>query len=88
MFIRARHDGGFIGAVFLGLGSTAFAYLWLKSRYIARGLAALGIFSSLAMAIGILGMMVFPGLASVVGPAYWMPMFIFEVTLGLWLLVC
>jgi hypothetical protein len=40
------------------------------------------------MAIGILGMMVFPGLASVVGPAYWMPMFIFEVTLGLWLLVC
>jgi hypothetical protein len=85
LFISARHDGGFIGAVFLGLGSTAFAYLWLKSRYIPRGLAAWGIFSSLVLAIGIGGIMVFPGLASVVGPAYWLPIFIFEVTLGLWL---
>jgi hypothetical protein len=31
--------------------------------------------------------MVFPGLASAVGPAYWAPIFIFEVILGLWLLV-
>jgi len=87
LFISARHDGGFIGGVFLGLGSTVFAYLWLRSRYIPRGLAAWGIFSSLVLAIGILGMMVFPGLASVVGPAYWAPIFMFEVTLGLWLLV-
>ncbi len=64
-----------------------FTYLWLKSRYIPRGLAAWGIFSSLALAIGILALMVFPGLASVVGPAYWLPIFIFEVTLGFWLLV-
>jgi len=87
LLINARHDVGFIGAVFLGLGSTAFAYLWLKSRYIPRGLAAWGIFSSLVLAIGIWGTMVFPGLASVVGPAYWLPIFIFEVTLGFWLLV-
>jgi hypothetical protein len=87
LFISARHDAGFIGAVFLGLGSTVFAYLWLKSRYIPRGLAAWGIFSSLTLAIGILSLMVFPGLASAVGPAYWAPIFIFEVILGLWLLV-
>lgn len=87
MFISVRHAGGLIGAVFLGLGSTVFAYLWLKSRYIPRGLAAWGIFSSLVLAIGILGIMVFPDLASVVGPAYWAPLFIFEVTLGFWLLV-
>jgi uncharacterized membrane protein (GlpM family) len=87
LLINARHDVGFIGAAFLGLGSTVFAYLWLKSRYIPRGLAAWGIFSSLVMVIGILAMMVFPGLGSVIGPAYWAPMFIFEVILGLWLLV-
>jgi hypothetical protein len=87
LFISARHDGGFIGGVFLGLGSTVFAYLWLKSRYIPRGLAAWGIFSSLVLAIGILSIVVFPGLASVMGPTYWAPIFIFEVTLGLWLLV-
>src|SRR6202022_3455069 len=28
VFISARHDAGLIAAVFLGLGSTAFAYLW------------------------------------------------------------
>ena len=87
LLINARHDGGLIGGVFLGLGSTTFAYLWWKSRYIPRALAASGILASLALAIGILGIMVFPGLRSVVGPAYWAPMFIFEVTLGLWLLV-
>jgi len=87
LFIRTRHDGGFIGGVFLGLGSTIFAYLWWNSRYIPRGLAALGIFSSLALAIGILGLMLFPDLAPVVGQAYWAPIFIFEVILGLWLLV-
>ena len=64
-----------------------FAYLWLKSRYIPRGLAAWGIFSSLVMAIVTLAIMVFPRLAAVVIPVYYAPIAIFEVTLGLWLLV-
>ena len=85
--ISTRHDVGLIGAVFLGLGSTVFAWLWLKSRYIPRLLAAWGIFASLTLALGILTMMVFPELTSIIGPAYWAPLFIFEVTLGVWLLV-
>jgi len=87
MFLSVRHSGGLIGGVFLGLGSTVFAYLWLKSRYIPRALAASGIFSSLVLAAGILSIMIVPGLTSVVGPAYWAPLFIFEVALGFWLLV-
>jgi hypothetical protein len=87
MFLSVRHDAGLIGGVFLGLGSTVFAYLWLSSRYIPRLLAAWGIFASLALAIGILLIMAYPGLRSVIGPAYWAPLFIFEVTLGVWLLV-
>jgi len=36
-------------AIFLGLGSTVFNYLLLKSRYVPRLLAAWGIFSSFAI---------------------------------------
>jgi hypothetical protein len=82
------HDAGYlIGLVFFGLGSTVFAYLWLKSRYIPRGLAAWGIFSSSVVAIVTLAIMVFAGLAAVAIPVYFAPIFIFEVTLGFWLLI-
>ena len=81
------HGAGFnIGFVFLGLGSTVFSYLWLKSRYIPRALAAWGIFSSLVLAIVTLAILVFPGLAAL-GLTYMLPMFFYEVGLGIWLLV-
>ena len=84
----ALHDAGYlIGLVFFGLGSTVFSYLWLKSRYIPRALAALGILSSLVVVIVTLAIMVFPTLAAVVVPVYFAPIFVFEVTLGVWLLV-
>lgn len=86
-FIRAHDAGYLIGLVFFGLGSTAFAYLWFRSRYIPRWLSVLGIFSSLLVAIVTLTIMVLPGLAAVVVPAYFAPIFIFEVTLGFWLLL-
>jgi hypothetical protein len=81
-FVRAHDAGYLIGLVFFGLGSTVFAYLWFKSRYIPRALA-----SSLVVAIVTLAIMVFPSLAAVVIPVYFVPIFIFEVTLGIWLLV-
>jgi hypothetical protein len=84
-FVRAHDAGYLIGLVFFGLGSTVFAYLWFKSRYIPRALAAWGIFSSLVVAIVTLAIMVFPSLAAVVIPVYFVPIFIFEVTLGIWL---
>lgn len=84
--VRVYGIGFNIGFVFLGLGSTVFSYLWLKSRYIPQALAAWGIFSSLVLAIVTLAVMVFPGL-SALGLSYMMPMGIYEVGLGLWLLV-
>jgi Domain of unknown function (DUF4386) len=86
-FLRVHGAGFNVGFVFLGLGSTVFSYLWFKSRYIPRALAALGIFGSLVLAIVTLAIMVFPSLGAVVGLAYMMPMGIYEVTLGFWLLV-
>ena len=85
-FLRVHGAGFQIAFVFLGLGSTVFSYLWFKSRYIPRALAALGIFGSLVLAIVTLAIMVFPGL-SAVGLACMVPMFFYEVGLGLWLLV-
>ena len=86
LLISVEAAGFQIGFVFLGLGSSLFSYLWLKSRYIPRALAVWGIFASLVLAIVTLAMMVFPALGTV-GLTYMAPMFFFEVGMGLWLLV-
>ena len=81
------HGAGFnIGFVFLGVGSTVFSYLWLKSRYIPRVIAVWGIFSSLLLATVTLAIMVYPRLGAL-GLMHMMPMGIYEVGLGLWLLI-
>jgi hypothetical protein len=87
LFISARGVGFDIGFVFLGLGSTVFAYLLFKSRYVPRALAGWGIFSSLALAIGSLAMILFPWFEANVSMAYMVPMFFYEVPLGLWFLI-
>jgi uncharacterized protein DUF4386 len=79
--------GFLIAFVFLGIGSTVFSVLWFKSGYIPRALAAWGVFSSSTLAIVTLANMVFPSLGDLMGLAYMAPMFIYEVGLGLWLLV-
>jgi len=76
-----------VGFVLLGLGSAVFGYLLLKSRYVPRALAAWGIFASLALAIVTLVIVVFPRAGDVMGLAYMAPMGLYEVGLGLWLLV-
>jgi hypothetical protein len=86
-FTSVHGAGYLLGLVFFGLGSTVFSYLWFKSRYIPRGLAAWGIFSSLVTAVVTLAVMLFPNLSAFVMPVYLAPIFIFEVTLGLWLLI-
>jgi hypothetical protein len=83
---NAQGLGMTVGFALLGLGSAVYAYLLLKSRYVPKALAVLGIFSSLLLALGTLAIMVFPGLGAV-GMAYMMPMGLYEVGLGLWLLV-
>ena len=87
LFVDAHSDGYLIGLVFFGLGSTVFSYLWLKSRYIPRALAAWGIFSSLVVVLGTLAIIVFPTLAVALIPLYFAPILIFELTMGFWLLI-
>jgi hypothetical protein len=75
-----------VGFILLGLGSAVFAYLLFKSRYVPKTLAIFGIFSSLVLALVTLGIMVFPALAEL-GLTYMLPMGIYEVGLGFWLLL-
>ena len=81
------HGTGFtVAIVFLGLGSTVFSYLWLRSQYIPRALAALGVFASLLAATVAFSLLIFPELIAIVSLAYQIPIGVFEVTMGLWLL--
>ena len=75
-----------IGAFVFAVGSTIFAWLFLRARSIPEPLAWLGILASVllvallpAQLIGVVG-----------GPVawfMWMPMLVFELTLALWLLI-
>lgn len=87
LFMGLQGQGLAIAFVFLGLGSAAFSVLWFRSRYIPRALAAWGVFASLVLSTCTLAIMVFPGLAGALTMAYMAPMGIYEVGLGIWLLV-
>ncbi len=77
-----------VGLVLAGLRSTAFCYLWFESRFIPRPLAAWGIVASFLMGACAFSFIIFPELAKVVGVGiYGAPIFFFELTMGVWLLL-
>ena len=86
LFIGAGASGFQVGFVFLGLGSALFAWLWFRSGYVPRVIAAWGIFASMMLSAGTAVIMVFPRLG-VIGLSYMAPMFFYEVGLGLWLVL-
>lgn len=86
VFLGMYGTGLSIGFVFLGLGSAVFSYVWLKASYIPRGLAWLGIVASLLLSVMSLVTIVFPRVYEVLGMSYMMPMGLYEVGLGLWLI--
>lgn len=82
------HGAGYNTAdMFLGLGSTVFAYLWFRSGYIPKVLAAWGVFSSLLVAICTLTFVIFPHFEDIADPVCYVPIAIFELTMGFWLLI-
>ena len=82
------HMWGFqFGFLFLGHGQILFSYLWWKSRYVPRWLAGLGMLASSVLTLMALGIILWPPLLSLVTMAYMAPMGVFEIGLGLWLLI-
>lgn len=78
----------YIGLAFWSLSATLFAWLWLKSRYIPRPLAIFGVVASAWCVLCTFVYLVSPNFSNVVN-AWWFdsPMLIFEIAVGLWLLI-
>jgi len=85
--VAANFDDYYVGLPFFGLAATVCSYLWLKSRYIPRALAALGLISSAWCVICAFVFLIFPHFNKIVND-YWFdsPMAIFEMALSFWLL--
>ncbi|MEA2163273.1 MAG: hypothetical protein QOK37_1400 [Thermoanaerobaculia bacterium] len=86
--LSAHFDAYNVGLVLAGLRSTAFCYLWFKSRLIPKELAVWGMAASFLMGASAFLFIIFPELAKVVPvEIYGAPIFFFELTMGFWLLL-
>lgn len=87
LYLAANFDDYYVGLPFFGLAATVCSYLWFKSNYIPRALAAFGLISSAWCVLCAFLFLIFPGFAKPVNP-YWFdsPMAIFELILSFWLL--
>jgi len=80
-------DQYYVGLLFWALGATVGSYLWFKSNYIPKAMAAVGVISSAWCAACTFVFYIFPGFSKVVN-LWWFdsPMGIFELALSFWLL--
>jgi hypothetical protein len=87
LYLGGRFDVYYVGLLFYALASTVCSYLWFKSKYIPRALAAWGVISSVFCAACTFVFIIFPGFAKVVN-LWWFdsPMAIFEIATSFWLL--
>src|SRR5438874_5217750 len=85
--LAGSFDDYYVGLPFFGLAATVCAYLWLKSKYIPRGLSIFGVIGSAWCVFCAIAYLVFPGFATPVNP-YWFdsPMALFELIVSFWLL--
>ena len=88
--ILSAHTSIFsIPMIFLGLDMMVFTYLFLKSRYIPRILAIFGMLSFALILIHALMYILAPQVAvmPISQVIFWVPSGLFELTIGLWLLL-
>jgi Domain of unknown function (DUF4386) len=88
LYLSTRFEQYYVGLLFWGLASAVCGYLWFKSGYIPRALAAFGVISSGWCAACTFVFLIFPTFNQVVND-WWFdtPMAILEIVLSLWLLV-
>ena len=87
LYLGTRSDYYYVGLLFGALASTVCGYLWFKSRYIPRALAAFGVISSAFCVACTLVFYIFPDFDKHVN-LWWFdsPMTIFDIVLSFWLL--
>jgi Domain of unknown function (DUF4386) len=86
-YLGTSFDYYYVGLLFGGLASTLCGFLWFKSRYIPRALAAFGVIASAFCVACTLVLYIFPNFDKVVN-LWWFdtPMAIFDIGLSFWLL--
>lgn len=85
--LASSWDAYYVGLPFWALASTICSYLLFRSKYIPKALALFGIISSMWCVFCALTFIVFPHFESTVNAGWFdMPMLIFEIILGFWLL--
>jgi hypothetical protein len=86
-YLSSRFDYYYVGLLFGALASTVCGWLWYKSRYIPRALAAFGLISSAFCVACTVIFYIFPDFDKTVN--LWLfdsPMGIFDIILSFWLL--
>ena len=83
----ATADQYYVGLAFWAVSATAIGWLWLKSRYIPRALAVVGIVTAAWCALCTFIYIIDPAFARVVN-LWWFdtPLALFDITLSFWLL--
>ena len=85
--LSSGYDAYYVGLPFWGLASLVCSYLWFKSRYIPKTLAAFGVISSAWCVFCAFAFIVFPHFSATVNASWFdVPLVLFEIALGLWLL--
>jgi hypothetical protein len=76
-----------IGLILFGLGAATHSYLFWKSRYIPRFLAASYMLVALLIVICCFAIIVFPSLDPIIDPWFVVPDFVVELVVALWLTI-
>ena len=87
LFLDVRSVGLDVVLIFIGMGGTVFCYLFFKSKYVPRILAAWGMLTYLSMLILGYVSILFPNLPETIKMAFYAPGGLFEIIFGLWLLI-
>src|SRR6266481_3209253 len=87
LYLGTRFDYYYVGLLFGALASTVCGYLWFKSRYVPRALAAFGVISSAFCVACTFVFYIFPNFDKIVN-LWWFdsPMGIFDIATSFWLL--
>ena len=87
VFLNVRTVGLDIVLIFVGLGGTVFCYLFLKSKYVPRILAAWGIFTYVSMLILAFISILLPNHPAMIEVVLYALGGLFELIFGFWLLI-
>lgn len=87
LHLAAGYDAYYIGLPFWALSAALCGCLWITSRYIPRGLAVFGLLASSWGVFCAFAFLVVPHFDKMVGASWYdLPLALFEITLGFWLL--